>query len=212
MITVVDNRVSNVGSLLQAIDRIGYRARLATEPEDIERADVLILPGVGSFPDGMAELTSRGFVAPLHSAAKRGTAILGICLGMQLLMDESEEGGQQTVGLGLIPGKVKKLQPTNSFERVPNVGWCDVEITRHSDFTLNLPTPMSFYFTHSLAVHCEDSEDSIGQMYFGADPVTVMVQRDNVFGTQFHTEKSENNGLRLLENFVSLAYAVGENR
>ena len=131
---------------------------------------------------------------------------------MQLLMDESEEGGRQTVGLGLIPGKVKKLQPIDSFERVPNVGWCDVEITRHSDFTLNLPTPTSFYFTHSLAVHCEDSEDSIGQMYFGADPVTVMVQRDNVFGTQFHTEKSENNGLRLLENFVSLAYAVGENR
>ena len=131
---------------------------------------------------------------------------------MQLLMDESEEGGRQTVGLGLIPGKVKKLKPIDSFERVPNVGWCDVEITRHSDFTLNLPTPTSFYFTHSLAVHCEDGEDSIGQMYFGADPVTVMVQRDNVFGTQFHTEKSENNGLRLLANFVSLAYAVGENR
>ena len=111
MITVVDSRVSNVGSLLQAIDRIGHQACLATKPEDVEQADILILPGVGSFPDGMAELTSRGFVAPLRSAADRGAAILGICLGMQLLMDESEEGGRQTVGLGLIPGKVKKLQP-----------------------------------------------------------------------------------------------------
>ena len=209
---MVDSRVSNVGSLLQAIDRLGHQACLATEPEDIEQADILILPGVGSFPDGMAELTSKGFVAPIRSAADRGTAILGICLGMQLLMDESEEGGRQTAGLQLIPGKVKKLQPINSFERVPNVGWCDVEITRHSDFTLNLPTPTSFYFTHSFAVHCKDSEDSIGQMSFGANPVTVMVQRDNVFGTQFHTEKSENNGLRLLANFVSLAHAVGENR
>ncbi len=200
MITIIDSGICNIGSLLTALDRVGARYTVTTEVEHVASASALLLPGVGAFADGMAALRHNGLVEPIRAHAAAGKPLLGICLGMQMLADGSDEFGKHE-GLGLIPGWVTRL-PSVPGLRVPNIGWCDVQVTDGAKLFTGLEANISFYFVHSYAMDCADSDDSIGSIDFGDRKVTVACQRGNIFGAQFHPEKSQDAGLIFLSNFT----------
>lgn len=203
MITIIDSGSANIGSVISACRRIGVQAVVTTEPEMISEARGLILPGVGSFADAMGNMRQRGLVQPIRDAAAAGIPILGICLGMQLLAQVGEEFGEHQ-GLGIIAGRVKRLQPACSGERVPNIGWCDVNTAPRSVLFAGIDNGSPFYFVHSYALDCSDPDDCAGSISFGATPVCVAIEHNNTFGVQFHPEKSQDVGLHLLSNFAGL--------
>ena len=203
MITIIDSDIANIGSVLSACRRIGVESTVTTDPAEVSSALALILPGVGAFADGMDCLRRHGLVQPIQEAATRGVPILGICLGMQLLAEVSEEFGEHQ-GLGLIPGRVVRLQPANAGERVPNIGWCDITATPGARLFAGIENGSAFYFVHSYHMACTHSQDSVADISFGASPVSIAVERGNVFGVQFHPEKSQDLGLQLLDNFTRL--------
>jgi glutamine amidotransferase len=199
VITIIDTGICNIGSVLSALDRVGATYKVTSEPSCVAQAESLILPGVGAFADGMNALRRHGLVTPIIEHATQGKPILGICLGMQLLAESSEEFGEHQ-GLGLIPGKVRKL-PSAVGMRIPNIGWCDVHIAKPCQLFDGFGNGSAFYFVHSYAMECEDPADSIGLIDFGGLLVTVACQRGAVFGAQFHPEKSQDVGLSFLANF-----------
>lgn len=203
MITVIDSGIANVGSVISACNSIGVATTVTNDPAAIASASALLLPGVGAFADGMNSLRRHNLLQPIRNAAAAGVPILGICLGMQLLADASEEFGEHE-GLGLIPGQVVRLQPRNPGERVPNIGWCDVSIGRRSQLFVEIEDRSAFYFVHSYYLRCANPNDSAGTIAFGGDEVCVAVERGNIFGAQFHPEKSQDAGLQFLCNFVQL--------
>ncbi len=203
MITIVDSGIANIGSIINALRRFGVTASVADTPASVVSSKALILPGVGAFADGMQSLHRRSLVEPIRAAASAGVPILGICLGMQLLAETSEEFGLHE-GLGLIPGQVKRLKPAHANERVPNIGWCDVSTAVRSRLFGDIPSGGPFYFMHSYALHCTNADHVAGTIAFGASAVCAAVERDNVFGVQFHPEKSQDLGLRCLDNFMRL--------
>ena len=207
MITIIDSGVANLGSVLAACSRIGSEALVSTDPDAVRSAAGLILPGVGAFADGMKGLRNYGLEKPIRDAAAAGTPILGICLGMQLLAEVSEEFGEHA-GLGLLPGRVVRLDPAQSRERVPNIGWCDVEICKDARLFDGIASQAPFYFVHSYCVACSDTTDVAGRIHFGASAVAVAVERGNVFGVQFHPEKSQDSGLQILANFAQIVDSV----
>jgi imidazole glycerol-phosphate synthase subunit HisH len=153
----------------------------------------------------MAALRRHGLVDPIRAHAARGKPMLGICLGMQLLAEGSEEFGDHR-GLGLIPGRVRRL-PVVPGVRVPNIGWCDLRQTRATPLFADVADGAAFYFAHSFAMDCADAADSVGTIDFGPHQVTVACQRGAVFGAQFHPEKSQDPGLAFLARFATLANA-----
>ena len=203
MITVIDSGIANVGSVVSACDRIGVPRRVTTDPASVASASALILPGVGAFSDGMDSLRRHGLVEPICEAAAAGIPILGICLGMQLLTEASEEYGDHE-GLGLIAGRVTMLQSPNPRELVPNIGWCDVTMRENSRLSAGIEGGSAFYFAHSYQVICANPEDSVGSITFGTGVVSVAVEYGNIFGVQFHPERSQDVGLMLLDNFAQL--------
>jgi glutamine amidotransferase len=200
MITIIDSGIANIGSVVAAYRRLGIATTITTDPKTVATATALVLPGVGAFADGMESLRQKDLVQPILDAAAAGVPILGICLGMQLLAEVSEEFGEHP-GLGLIPGRVVPLQPAQVDERVPNIGWCDVTLKPASPLFAGMGSVETFYFVHSYYLNCTYSHHSIGTLPFGAIPVTVAVAHKNVFGVQFHPEKSQDTGLKLLYNF-----------
>lgn len=205
MITIVDSGIANVGSVLAAFGRIGATARITRAAADVIGASALVLPGVGAFNDGMDSLRAHGLVEPIRRKAAAGTPLLGICLGMQLLADVSEEFGEHE-GLGLVPGRVVRLTPRSAAERVPNIGWCDVRpaaATRLFDRV----EPGACYFVHSYHLRCAEPRDEAASIEFGGGQVTAAIERGTVYGTQFHPEKSQDIGLAVLHNYARL---VGE--
>ena len=205
-ITVVDTGISNLGSLLLALDRIGIECNVTCCPKVVSEAGGLILPGVGAFADGMDALARHGLIEPIRSHAARGRPLLGICLGMQLLADSSEEFGNHQ-GLGIIPGRVRRL-PSSARLRIPNVGWCNICIKNNARLFADLEVDPSFYFVHSYVMECDDAVDSVGTIEFGNQRVTVACQRGSVFGSQFHPEKSQDSGLTFLANFSNLVNSL----
>lgn len=203
MITIVDSGVANIGSVMAACHRIGVAAQVTTDPAVVRSAAALILPGVGAFADGMASLRRHQLEQPIREAAAAGVPILGICLGMQLLAEIGEEFGEHD-GLGLISGRVVRLKPADSGERVPNIGWCDISIAKNARLFTGIEDGSAFYFVHSYYVSCTDTKDSVGSIAFGSGAVTIAVERGNIFGVQFHPEKSQDLGLQLLDNFARL--------
>jgi glutamine amidotransferase len=203
MIAIIDSGVANLGSVEAAFRRIGVPARVVSDSGSVERAGALVLPGVGAFADAMAELHARSLVEPIRAAAARGVPLMGICLGMQLLAEESNEFGRHA-GLGLIPGRIVRLEPSHPRERVPNIGWCD--LTPNSDARLyrNVECGTAFYFVHSYVFHCADPADVAATIRFGDRPVVAAVQRGNIHGAQFHPEKSQDAGLAVLAAFSTL--------
>jgi imidazole glycerol-phosphate synthase subunit HisH len=203
MITVIDSGIANIGSVTTALKRVGACLEITTDAQAVRRAKALLLPGVGAFADGMQSLRRHGLIEPIREVAHSGRAVLGICLGMQLLADVSEEFGVHQ-GLGLIPGRVVRL-PSLDGLRVPNIGWCDVRLQGEARLFAGIQSGASFYFVHSYHMVCENPHDSVGAMTFAGRNFGVAVQRDNVFGAQFHPEKSQDVGLAFLSNFVTLA-------
>lgn len=201
MIAVVNSGIANIGSVLNAFRRIGAPVSVTTDAAGVHAASALVLPGVGAFADGMDSLRRHGLVQPIRDAAARGTPILGICLGMQLLADQSEEFGRHE-GLGLIHGRVVRLEPNGPGQRVPNIGWCDMTIAPKARLFQQLGASSSFYFVHSYHLVCADPADVVATLAFGSATLTAAVERGNVFGAQFHPEKSQDAGLSLLASFA----------
>ncbi len=200
-IAVVDYGMGNRRSVEKALEHVGARAVITREPAALEQADALVVPGVGAFPQGMHNLVELGLDERIRAAAAAGTPILGICLGMQLLFERSQEHGL-TDGLGLLAGEVSPLAAGEL--RIPHIGWNDVRFERPSPLTDGLPSGgCAFYHVHSLAARPEDGGDVVATTEYGERFATI-VGHGNVFGVQFHPEKSSRDGLRLLRNFVEL--------
>ncbi|NOH96097.1 imidazole glycerol phosphate synthase subunit HisH [Vibrio sp. 99-70-13A1] len=202
-ISIVDYGMGNIGSVTRAISACGFKSTIASTAEDILQADKIILPGVGSYTKAMAELRSRGLEeAIIESAVEDDIPVLGICLGMQILSTLGHEHGE-TKGLGLIPGEVIRLTPQNALARVPHVGWNSVEILSPSPLFDGIPSGSDFYFVHSYHYQADDASNVLASTEHGGQ-FTCAVQKDNIFGMQFHPEKSQKLGLKLLQNFLEL--------
>jgi glutamine amidotransferase len=201
VITVLDMGLSNLGSVVHALRRIGVAARVSRDPGEVAASGALVLPGVGSFGDGMAALRDAGLVAPVAAHAAAGRPLLGICLGMQLLAREGTEHGVHA-GLGLVPGRVVPLTPADPAQRVPNIGWCDVEPAVPGAGPV--PEPVCAYFVHGYHLVPDDPADVAARVDLGP-PVAAAVARGPVWGVQFHPEKSQDAGLAVLARFAALA-------
>jgi glutamine amidotransferase len=199
MIGIVDYGVGNLASVRNAFDQLGYDAKVCSAPAKLSDFERVILPGVGSFRMAMEVLNSTGWSSALRLFAFSGKPMLGICLGMQLLFDIGDEHGP-AAGLGLIPGRVVRLSPTPP-NRVPHVGWNNlVKIKPHPLFR-GVKPQVDFYFVHSYHCVLEDSEAATATCDFGGEFVAA-VAKHNVAGMQFHPEKSQPSGMRILENFA----------
>ena len=201
MLAIIDMDMGNLQSVVNAFRRVGAQVTLATEPHGIESAGAVVLPGVGAFGDGMVSLQRKGLIDPLRRHVKEGKPLLGICLGMQLLAEEGEEHGIHR-GLGFVRGRVVRLKPTEGGYRVPNIGWCDVKIVRReSALFSSLSDGEPFYFAHSYHFQCSDPLDVTATIEYSDRPVTAAIEHRNLFGIQFHPEKSQDAGLQLLQSF-----------
>jgi len=203
MIGIINYGLGNLRSVLGAVEKLGHKGAISADPTTLALADKLILPGVGAFGDGMRNLTERELIEPLSEMVRtQRKPILGICLGFQLLAEGSDEFGEHT-GLGWIPGRVKRIKTDDASLRVPHVGWNDFEQSRDCILFDDVPDPALFYFVHSY--HLETDPDiTVGTCTYGT-PICAAVQSGNVFGTQFHPEKSQRHGLKVLQNFLERA-------
>ncbi len=213
MIALVDYGISNLRSVQKAFEHLGTAVTLVDTPAGLAQADRLILPGVGAFPAGMRGLRERGLIEPIRQAARDGKPLLGICLGMQLLFESSDELGE-TAGLGLLPGRVTKIRDarstgqkafhlSHSALKIPHVGWNQFEVVRQHPLLRDLVSGSHAYFVHSYAVYPAQRDIVLAMTDYGG-PFASIVGRGNVCGLQFHPEKSQAVGLRLLSNFLEM--------
>jgi imidazole glycerol-phosphate synthase subunit HisH len=197
-VAIVDYGMGNRRSVFKALERVGARPVLTRAKRDLLAARGIVIPGVGAFPEAMKRLGELELTEPIRERALRGVPVLGICLGMQLLLDRSQEMGD-TAGLGLIPGQVTWLAAGGL--PVPHIGWSEVELVASSPLTDGLPAS-AFYHVHSLAARPQSAQDVIGISEYGERFPTIL-GRGTVFGVQFHPEKSSTGGLALLERFLT---------
>jgi glutamine amidotransferase len=202
MLAVVDYGAGNLRSVVHALTYLGVpNMRVVENGRDLKDAEKIILPGVGAFGAGMKELEKRDLIQPLKDAAAAGVPLLGICVGMQFLFDRSDEMGNFE-GLGIIPGYVTRF-PKMTTLKVPHMGWNQVRQCRECELLDGL-TPDSYgYFVHSYYCTPERSEDVVAEVDYGI-PFTAIVQHDNVYGVQFHPEKSQTMGLQIYINFLKV--------
>jgi glutamine amidotransferase len=202
-ICILDYGMGNLRSVEKALEHVGAKATIASDAETIRAADGLILPGVGAFPKAMEGVRERGLDELIAERREAGVPILGICLGLQLLFDSTTElGGAR--GLGLLPGEVDELDAPGL--KVPHIGWSPVRWERESRLIEGIDSETPFYLVHSFAPRPE-AGDLLGTAAYGAR-FAVAAERDNVFGVQFHPEKSSAAGLRLLSNFAGICASV----
>ncbi len=200
-IAVLDYGMGNRRSVEKALEHVGAEVLITRDRQVLRDLDGLVIPGVGAFPRAMRNLSELDLIEPIRERAAEGTPVLGICLGMQLLFDRSEEL-TSVEGLGLIEGEVSVLH-TDGL-RIPHIGWSEVSFERPSALTEKLPeSGCAFYHVHSLAARPRRPADVIGTTEYG-ERFAAIVARGSVMGVQFHPEKSSTHGLRMLENFVSL--------
>lgn len=200
MIAILDYDMGNLRSVSKALEHVGGQCVVTRDPKQAAKADKLILPGVGAFKDCMANLESYGLIEPIRAFIASGRPFLGICLGMQLLMDESEEGGRHQ-GLGIIPGKVQRFSPELGL-KVPHMGWNQLKLKGKPRLLEGMQDDY-VYFVHSYYVAPEKKQVIAATADYGLE-FAASLESDNIFATQFHPEKSQTVGLGLLKRFVKL--------
>ena len=197
-IVIVDYGVGNFGAINNMIKKLGKQAIISAKVSDIEKADKLILPGVGSFDSGIKNLEERNLISTLNKkVVKDKIPILGICLGMQLMTKQSEEG--KLSGLGWIDAKTVKFSVDGL--RVPHMGWNKIKIVKDDSLFKNLPEEVRFYFAHSYYVKCADEKNVLSTTNYGQN-FSSIIKQGNIIGVQFHPEKSHKYGMQILKNFI----------
>ena len=204
MIAIIDYQMGNLRSVQKGFEKVGYAATITSSPAELAAADKIVLPGVGAFDDAMAELRHRDLVGPIRDTIASGKPFLGICLGLQLLFDVGYEGGEHE-GLGILRGKVVRFNLPHEF-KVPHMGWNRGRFVQPSPILQGLDDGTYFYFVHSYYGVPEDPGVVAIQSDYG-HPFCAAVWKDNLFATQFHPEKSQAKGLKLLKNFAQLRSA-----
>lgn len=209
MISIIDYDAGNIKSVEKAIQFLGEDVRITRDKNEILEADRVIMPGVGAFGLAMEKLRSYGLEDVIHQYVSTGKPFLGICLGLQLLFDESEES-PGVKGLGLIKGKITKI-PTEykadngntMTQKVPQIGWNSIEINPSSRLFKGISDGSYVYFVHSFYLTADNPDEVAAKTYYGTE-IHAAVEKDNIFATQFHPEKSSDVGLKILKNFISL--------
>lgn len=199
MIAVIDYDAGNLKSVEKALAALGEQPVVSRDEKTILSADRVILPGVGSFGDAMEKLNQYGLVDVIHKAADQGTPFLGICLGLQLLFESSEES-EGVKGLGLLPGRIVRFEDKPGL-KVPHMGWNSLTVRPGAKLFKGLETGAYVYFVHSYYLKAEREEDVAAYSEYGV-PFHASVERDNIFACQFHPEKSSAAGLKILKNFI----------
>lgn len=200
-IGVVHYGLGNVFSVCSAVERLGVELKLCKKANDLEEVDKIILPGVGAFGDAMSRLTDKGFVEELSKEViDKQKPYLGICLGAQLVYNTSEEFGKHA-GFGWLEGVIKQIDKNGQNIRVPHTGWDNIRKTKNSILFEDIPEDEVFYFNHSFAIY-SDNDNNVAAFGDYGKAFTAVVEHNNIYATQFHPEKSQKSGLKLLENFV----------
>lgn len=200
VIAVIDYDMGNLHSACKGLENAGAIPKVTDSAKEIEQADAVVLPGVGAFDPAVQHLRSRDLASPIRDAIESGKPFLGICLGLQILFDHSEEGSEP--GLGIVPGTVRRFRPEPNIT-IPHMGWNQLDFTQ-PDCLLwqNLPANPWLYFVHSYYVDPVDAAVQAATITHGTQTVTAAISRDNLTAVQFHPEKSSTAGLQLLSNFV----------
>lgn len=204
MITIIDYGVGNLKAFMNIYDKLGIDFRVAKQKGDLENASKIILPGVGAFDYTISKLNESGLRETLdHLVLNEKVPVLGICVGMQLMAAKSDEG--ILPGLNWVPGTVRKFQPSENklYSQLPHMGWNQISPTNHNSLFRGIEDAAEFYFLHSYYYECNNAEDIAASTDYGIH-FSSAVQKGNVFGVQFHPEKSHQNGVKLLENFATL--------
>lgn len=200
-VLIIDYEMGNLGSVKRSFEECGAEVLVSENPRDLKSATHIVLPGVGAFRDGVSNLKRNNWIPEINQAVGEGIPLLGICLGMQLLADTGYEGGE-TAGLGFIPGTVKRF--ISETERIPHVGWNEVIQNQESSLFSNIPNQTDFYFVHSYHFIPSDPSHVIAQTPYCGEFVSA-IRKENVFGVQFHPEKSSKPGFQLFRNFLNLS-------
>ena len=200
MIAIIDYGMGNLRSVEKAFQFLGFTARIIDSPAETINASHLVLPGDAAFGDAMRNLKNGGWVDSIQQGIKSGKPFLGICVGLQLMFEESEEMGTHK-GLGLLPGKCTRFP---AGERIPQIGWNQIDIQKKTPLLDGVPTGSFFYFVHSYHVTTENTDECIATTDYGLD-YTSVAGRDGLYGVQFHPEKSQDRGLRILKNFAQMS-------
>ena len=201
MIAIIDYGMGNLRSVQKAFEAVGHDATVTSDPDLVARASRVILPGVGAFADAIAELKRTGLGEAFSESVRAGKPCLGVCLGLQLLFDLSEEDGEHR-GLGLIPGRIVRFEPEPGL-KVPHMGWNTLQVRNPSPMLAGLEADPSVYFVHSYHARPDDPRDVVAESDYPR-PFAAMVARGNLVGTQFHPEKSQRVGLAMYANFARL--------
>jgi glutamine amidotransferase len=203
MITIVDYQMGNLRSVQKALEKVGAQTKISSDAAEIAAAEKLVLPGVGAFGDAMAEINRRDLAGSIRDFIASGKPFLGICLGLQLLFDRGFENGEHE-GLGVIPGDVVRFNPENMGElKVPHMGWNTVKKQRPAPMLTDTTDGTYFYFVHSFYVRPADPSVVALTCQYG-HPFCAAIWKENVFATQFHPEKSQGDGLKMLASLVDL--------
>jgi imidazole glycerol-phosphate synthase subunit HisH len=205
-IVIIDYNSGNIRSVFNALTSIKQDSQhviISNKISDIKEASHLILPGVGSFADCMQGLSAvNGLIAEIKNHIKKGKSFLGICVGMQLLAEFGYEDGKNQ-GLNFIPGEVIKIDSNNNSLKIPHIGWNDLEIKSDHKILSGIEQGDHFYFVHSYHFQTRSQENIIAQVSYGKNKIAAIIAQDNIIATQFHPEKSADNGLKLLQNFIN---------
>jgi imidazole glycerol-phosphate synthase subunit HisH len=210
-VTVIDYGTGNLLSVSRAFEKFEMEVILTDSPEQILQAEKLVLPGVGAFKNGMQGLQDRGLIDPIRAYAELGRPFLGICLGMQMMLDESDEFGS-TKGLGLIPGSVQVIPKTTAdgeAHKTPHIGWSPLEVSQNRSGWENtilaaLPVNAEVYFVHSFTAKPTDENHRLADCYYNGRRIAASIKSGNLYGCQFHPEKSGTFGLKIIEGFCVL--------